>query len=217
VIPLPVPTVVLASGAGSNLGALLEARRADPEPAWTPALVLSDREGSGALELARAEGIPTAVVPPGDDHETRLLATLDAANAGLLVLAGYLRLVPASVVARWRGRILNVHPSLLPAFGGPGMYGRRVHEAVLAAGVRVSGATVHLVDERFDEGPILAQWPVPVEPGDDAPALAARILETEHRLYPAVVAQVARALARGEDPASPLSASRLPSSGLRFP
>ncbi len=212
----PVPTAVLASGAGSNLAALLEARSSDPDPSWAPTLVLSDREGAGALEVARARGIPAAVVPPGDDHAPRLLATLGEAGIGLIVLAGYLRLVPPAVVARWRSRILNVHPSLLPAFGGKGMYGRRVHEAVIASGARVSGATVHLVDERFDEGPILAQWPVPVEPEDDAPALAARILRVEHRLYPAVVAHAARAVARGEDP-GPLSASSLHPSGLRFP
>ena len=105
----------------------------------------------------------------------------------LLVLAGYLKLVPAAVIARYRHRIVNVHPALLPAFGGPGMYGRRVHEAVLASGARESGATVHLVDEVYDRGAILAQRRVPVLPGDTPDRLAARVLEVEHRLLPAVV------------------------------
>ena len=111
-----------------------------------------------------------------------------------MVLAGYLRLVPPVVVRRWRGRLVNIHPALLPSFGGHGMYGHHVHDAVVASGVRVSGATVHFVDERFDRGPIIAQWPVPVPPGDTAAALAARVLAVEHRIYPWCVA----ALARGE-------------------
>ena len=110
-----------------------------------------------------------------------------------MVLAGFLKLVPAAVVARYRGRILNVHPSLLPAFGGAGMYGARVHRAVLASGAAESGATVHLVDEVYDRGPIVAQERVPVEPGDTPERLAARVLEAEHRLLPAVVLAAARA------------------------
>ena len=111
----------------------------------------------------------------------------------LLVLAGYLKLVPAAVIARYRGRIVNVHPALLPAFGGRGMYGHRVHEAVLASGARESGATVHLVDEEYDRGAILAQGRVPVLPGDTPDRLAARVLEVEHRLLPAVVLAAAAA------------------------
>jgi hypothetical protein len=104
-----------------------------------------------------------------------------------------LKLVPAEVVARYRGRILNIHPAPLPDFGGPGMYGRRVHEAVLASGVAETGATVHLVDEEYDRGDILAQTRVRVEPGDTPDTLAARVLATEHRLLPAVVLAAARA------------------------
>jgi folate-dependent phosphoribosylglycinamide formyltransferase PurN len=115
------------------------------------------------------------------------LSALESAHIELLVLAGYLQLVPAAVIARFRGRIINVHPALLPAFGGPGMYGRRVHEAVLRAGVAESGATVHLVDEVYDRGEVLAQERVPVLPGDTPETLAARVLAVEHRLLPAVV------------------------------
>jgi folate-dependent phosphoribosylglycinamide formyltransferase PurN len=111
----------------------------------------------------------------------------------LVVLAGYLKLVPAPVIEAYRGRIINIHPALLPAFGGKGMYGHRVHEAVLASGARESGASVHLVDEVYDRGPVLAQARVPVLPGDDAERLAARVLEAEHRLLPAAVLAAAAA------------------------
>jgi folate-dependent phosphoribosylglycinamide formyltransferase PurN len=111
----------------------------------------------------------------------------------LVVLAGYLKLVPSDVIARFRGRIINVHPALLPAFGGKGMYGRGVHEAVLASGARESGATVHLVDEVYDRGAILGQARVPVLPGDDPERLAARVLQVEHRLLPAAVLAAAAA------------------------
>jgi phosphoribosylglycinamide formyltransferase 1 len=111
----------------------------------------------------------------------------------LVVLAGYLKLVPSGVIARYRGRLINIHPGLLPSFGGKGMYGHRVHEAVLASGARESGATVHLVDEVYDRGEILGQVKVPVLPGDDAERLAARVLEVEHRLLPAAVLAAAAA------------------------
>jgi folate-dependent phosphoribosylglycinamide formyltransferase PurN len=109
------------------------------------------------------------------------------------VLAGYLKLVPSPVVAEYRDRIINIHPALLPDFGGKGMYGRRVHEAVLASGARESGASVHLVDERYDRGAVLAQARVPVFPNDTADDLAERVLAEEHRLLPAVVLAAARA------------------------
>jgi folate-dependent phosphoribosylglycinamide formyltransferase PurN len=111
----------------------------------------------------------------------------------LVVLAGYLKLVPSGVIARFRGRIINVHPALLPSFGGKGMYGRRVHEAVLASGASESGATVHLVDEAYDRGAILVQARVPVLPDDDPERLAARVLQLEHRLLPAAVLAAAAA------------------------
>lgn len=226
---MTLPAVLFASGGGSNVRALLDAHREASAPAWFPALLVTDREDAPVLGHARSEGLPHVVVPPGPDFENRLLRVLTEAaggrGAGMLVLAGYLRLVPPGVVRRWTGRILNVHPSLLPAFGGKGMYGARIHGAVLDAGVRVTGVTVHLVDERFDEGPILAQWPVPVLPDDTPDALAARVLAMEHRLYPAVVEHAAAWLARdaaassGAPAASPppLSASQLLRHGLVFP
>ncbi len=187
---MPMRLAVAVSGRGSNLDALLTACRKDPVAEVV--LVLSDRPGAGALARARAAGVPTAVLADPADAAT-WMEPLERHRVGMIVLAGYLKLVPAEVVTRYRGRILNVHPALLPAFGGPGMYGRRVHEAVLASGARESGATVHLVDEVYDRGAVLAQARVPVLPGDDAEHLAARVLEAEHRLLPATVLAAARA------------------------
>jgi phosphoribosylglycinamide formyltransferase-1 len=182
---------VLASGQGSNLQALLDACREAASPA-TIVLVVSNRASAGALERAAAAGVATTTIAEDGQDAERLLEALASRGAELVVLAGYLKRVPDAVVAAYRGRMLNVHPALLPAFGGAGMYGRRVHEAVLASGARVTGVTVHLVDEQFDHGSILAQWPVPVRHGDTADTLAARVLEAEHRLLPAVVRAFAR-------------------------
>jgi formyltetrahydrofolate-dependent phosphoribosylglycinamide formyltransferase len=146
--------------------------------------VISDRRDAGALARAERAGIATIVLRDYSDVAELRDALIDA---DLVVLAGYLRLVPPALIAHFPARMINIHPALLPAFGGPGMYGRRLHEAVLASGVAISGATVHYVDEQYDHGPIIAQWPVPVMPGDDADKLAARVLEVEHRLLPAVV------------------------------
>lgn len=157
----------------------------------TVVLVLADRPAEG-LTRAAARGIAAhQLADPGDG--TEWLARLETAKADLLVLAGYLRLVPAAVIAAYRDRIVNVHPSLLPKYGGRGMYGARVHAAVLAAGEAESGCTVHLVDEVYDRGAPLAQARVPVLPDDSIASLAARVLEQEHRLLPAVVRAAAHA------------------------
>jgi formyltetrahydrofolate-dependent phosphoribosylglycinamide formyltransferase len=180
---------VCISGRGSNMVALLEALSGDA-PARV-VLVISDRPGAGGLARAAAGRIATAVLrDPSDPAEW--LGLLAAHAVDLVVLAGFLKLVPAQVVSRYRGRIVNIHPALLPAFGGPGMYGARVHRAVLESGASESGATVHLVDEAYDRGAILAQERVPVLPGDTPERLAERVLEAEHRLLPAVVLAAAR-------------------------
>ena len=185
--PLPVRVAVLVSGGGTNLQALLDALH--DSPLARVARVISSRADAGALERARRASVPTAVLrDPGDPAE--LLAALG--DAQLVVLAGYLKLVPAAVVSRFRGRMINIHPALLPEFGGPGMYGQHVHEAVLASGATESGATVHIVDEAFDRGQIIAQERVPVRPGDTRETLAARVLDAEHRLLPRVVLELAR-------------------------
>lgn len=181
---------VAVSGRGSNLDALL--RALGPDGPARVVLVLSSRPDTPALERATARGVPVlALRDPLDAEEW--LAALERYGVDLVVLAGYLKLVPAGVIARYRGRIINVHPALLPSFGGKGMYGRRVHEAVLASGARESGATVHLVDEVYDRGAILGQSRVPILPGDDPERLAARVLEAEHRLLPAAVLAAAAA------------------------
>jgi len=167
------------------------------EPLWNPVLLVVDRAEAGALDAARERGIPSVVIPPGNDPGTfseQLLEALDEARIDLVLLAGYLRLMPPEVVKRFRGRMLNLHPALLPSFGGKGMYGSRVHEAVLEAGVRVTGITLHFVDEEYDRGPIFAQWPVPVLPGDTPSTLQRRIQEAEYVIYPVAVDVLARAL-----------------------
>ena len=185
----PVRVAVLASGGGTNLQALLDALH--NSPLARVARVVTNRPDAGALARARLAGVPAAVLrDPGDPAE--LLAALTDARADLVVLAGYLKLVPPPVVARFHWRMINIHPALLPAHGGPGMYGRRVHEAVLASGAAESGATVHYVEDQYDRGPIIAQERVPVRPGDTAETLAARVLEAEHRLLPRVVLELAR-------------------------
>ena len=181
---------VLASGSGSNLQALLDACR-PPEPAQI-ALVASNVPGAGALERAGRAEVPTWVIPDPADGAA-IIAKLREARIDLVVLAGYLKLVPLEVVSAFDGRMVNIHPALLPAFGGKGMYGMRVHRAVIASGATLSGPTVHLVNAEYDRGPILAQWPVPVLPGDTPEQLRDRVLAVEHQLLPAVVLATARA------------------------
>jgi len=151
--------------------------------------VVSSRSDAGALERARRASVSTNVLADPTDP----VELVDAlGDADLVVLAGYVKRVPPAAVARFRLRMINIHPALLPAFGGAGMYGRRVQEQVLASGVAFSGATVHYVDEEYDHGPIIAQWPVPIRPDDTPDTLAARVLEVEHRLLPLVVTTLAR-------------------------
>ena len=155
-------------------------------------LVVSNRAEAGGLSIARHHGIPTHLLNDSADP-VEWCRVLETARVELVVLAGYLKRVPPEVVATFRGRMINIHPALLPGFGGPGMYGRRVHQAVLASGNSVSGATVHLVSEEYDRGPILGQVTVPVLPGDTPDSLAERVLAVEHRLLPAAVLAAARA------------------------
>jgi phosphoribosylglycinamide formyltransferase-1 len=179
---------VLISGRGSNMRALVAAA-AEPFYPAEIVLVLSNVPDAPGLAAAQAAGVATAVVehrPFGRDraaHEAALQAALHGAGAELVCLAGYMRVLTPYLVGLWRGRMLNIHPSLLPAF--PGLH---THERALAAGVRLHGCTVHLVTEATDEGPILAQAAVPVLPGDDAERLAGRVLAAEHVLYPAALA-----------------------------
>ena len=198
----PVPAAVFASGSGTNLQALLDHETADG--LYHIVVVISDREGAGALGRAEAAGRLARVIAvkgrPTEEVATETLSLLESLDVQVIFLAGYLRLIPSEVVSAYPRRILNIHPALLPAFGGKGMFGERVHEAVLASDAEVSGATVHYVDEEYDTGTIVGQWPVQVLPGDDISALAARVLSVEHRLYPAVADHVCEAWAEGRVP-----------------
>jgi phosphoribosylglycinamide formyltransferase 1 len=188
---MPSRLAVLASGRGSNLQAIMDhfdnlAR----ERIAKVVLVASNRADSPALIRAATASIDIASFDAGDDG-LELLALLRKFRIDLVVLAGYLKRIPSSVVREYSGRIMNIHPALLPAFGGEGMYGAHVHEAVIASGANESGVTVHLVDNAYDRGPIVTQWRIPVEKSDTAESLAARVLNVEHIVYPRAVEMVA--------------------------
>lgn len=175
---------VLCSGGGSNFQALIDrvgTGDLDAEIAW----VLSNNGGAQALERARKAGIPAYHVSAKTEgtqeaSDARLQALVRDSGITLLVLAGYMRPIPLPVIHALPGRIVNIHPALLPAFGGRGMFGRHVHEAVLARGAQWTGVTIHLVTENYDEGPILRQRIVAVQPGDSPESLGARVLAVEH-------------------------------------
>lgn len=197
----PFNVAVLASGGGTNFQALLDHQ--DRQDAWRIVLLVMNRE-AGAAERARKAQVPVRIVPTKDRSDEEVaretLSVLDEHDVDLVLLAGYLRRIPAEVVRRYEGRMLNIHPALLPDFGGAGMYGKRVHQAVVASDAATSGATVHFVSEEYDEGAILGQWQVEVLPDDTAEELAERVLRVEHRLYPAAVDHVCAALAEGLEP-----------------
>ncbi|KAF0677124.1 phosphoribosylglycinamide formyltransferase [Profundibacterium mesophilum] len=181
---------ILISGSGSNMDRLCESMVGD-HPA-RPVLVLSNRPGAGGLALAEARGIATATVdhrPFGKERgafEAALTAKLEEARPDLICLAGFMRILTPGFIDRWAGRILNIHPSLLPAYRG-----RDTHARAIAAGDREAGCSVHEVTAELDDGPVLGQARVPVRPGDTPERLAARVLLAEHRLYPAVLRRVA--------------------------
>lgn len=199
---------VLVSGGGTNLQALLDAARAGALSSGDIALVVSSRPGVYALERARAAGVPAVVVPrkgrSADDFERELLDTLAAHGIDLVVLAGFLCIMSPDFIARYEGRIVNVHPSLLPAFGGRGFYGLAVHEAALARGVKVTGATVHLVNEIPDGGKILLQRAVEVREDDTPETLQRRVMEqAEWILLPQAVQALCEELAGRADGGRP--------------
>jgi phosphoribosylglycinamide formyltransferase 1 len=177
---------VLASGRGSNLGAILDACRRDEFPARV-VVVVSDREGAAALQRARGDGVDGVFLDPKayDDraaYDQALVATLERYRPGLVCLAGFMRLLSPAFVGAWAGRLMNIHPSLLPAF--PGLH---PHRQALEYGVKVSGATVHFVDDGVDTGPVVLQASVPVRSDDTEDTLSARILAEEHRIYPEAI------------------------------
>jgi len=178
---------IFASGRGSNFEAILEAIREGRLDAEAR-LLLSDKRDAGALSVAKNYGVPTAVVSKTDFTSRELfveamLSTLKDHGVDFIALAGYMKKVPDEVISAYRNRIVNIHPALLPAFGGKGMYGHHVHQAVLDQGCKVTGVTVHIVDEAYDHGPIVVQRCVPVKEDDTVDTLAVRVLKTEHKMY----------------------------------
>ena len=177
---------MLISGRGSNMAALIYASRADDSP-YEVVLVTGDRPDADGLELARAEGVPVKALDAGAlgaGYWTELQRVLDGADIDLIALAGFMRIIPGEFLARWEGRIVNIHPSLLPRHKG-----LKTHEACLSAGDKVSGATIHLVTPDLDGGEILGQVKVAVLPNDTPETLAERVLIAEHQLYPRVLSQ----------------------------
>ena len=191
-MPDKLNIAVFASGRGSNFRAILDAIRSGTIPGAAVVLAVSNNPSSGALAIARENNIPALHISekqfPAEEHFTKaLLDALAAHEVNFVALAGYMKMLPGPLVRRFRNRIVNIHPALLPAHGGKGMYGMHVHEAVIASGEKRSGATVHIVDEDYDRGPIVLQREVSVDAGDTPERLAARILPVEHEIYPEAI------------------------------
>ena len=181
----------LASGGGTNLQAIMDRCASGDLPARM-AVVIGNNSGSGALERARRAGVPTCHLsgrthPDPQALDRAIAEVFQSYGVDLVVLGGYMKKLGPVTLQAYPNRILNIHPALLPAFGGKGMYGLRVHQAVIESGAWISGVTVHLADEEYDHGPIVAQEAVRVGPDDTPESLAARVLEVEHRLYWEVV------------------------------
>lgn len=191
---------VLVSGGGTNLQALLDAEAAGRIPHGQIALVISNNSGAYALERAKQAGVPAGVISKKEcgsqaAFEEKLQGVLELDGIDLIVLAGFMSILSEAFTSKWPNRIINIHPSLIPAFCGQGFYGLRVHEAALARGVKLTGATVHFVNEIPDGGPIIAQKAVEVLPGDTPEALQRRVMEqAEWILLPQAVEQVAATL-----------------------
>ena len=187
---------VLVSGGGTNLQAILESERRGENPNGKVTLVVASKPGVYALERAANFGVETAVVrrkdyATGEEFDTALLSVLKDHGIELVVLAGFLSVLGPSVIAAYPNRILNIHPSLIPSFCGPGYYGLKVHEEALKRGVKVTGATVHFVNEVCDGGPILLQKALEVQPGDTPEVLQKRVMvEAEWKLLPQAIAMV---------------------------
>jgi phosphoribosylglycinamide formyltransferase-1 len=179
---------VFASGRGSNFQAILNAIDTGFLPVRVVVLI-SNKAEAGAMEIARARKISThhlsrKMFSSEEALADAILEVLEKNHAEFIALAGYLKKIPAEIIRRYRNRIINIHPALLPSFGGEGMYGHHVHESVIASGEKVSGATVHLVDEAYDRGPIVLQKTVDIMPDETPESLAAKVLKVEHEIFP---------------------------------
>lgn len=188
---------ILASGSGTNAQRLMEHFHAHAQA--EVALIGCDQPKAGVLQRAWDQGVPSFLFTGAQLKDGSVLRELEGQGIGLVVLAGFLRLIPTAMVAAFPRRILNIHPALLPAFGGKGMYGHHVHEAVIAAKAHESGITIHFVNERYDEGEHIAQFRCPVLENDTPSTLADRIHALEHRHYPTVVEQLVNELAGSDE------------------
>ena len=179
---------VLVSGGGSNLQSIID----NCESGYLPAdvvIVISSKEGAYALERAKKHNIPSTVIIPKnyknrEEYEDEMIKILNSYNVDLVILAGYIKVLSPKLVRAFQGRIMNIHPTLIPSFCGEGYYGKKVHKAVLDYGAKITGVTVHFVDEGADTGPIILQRAVNVKEDDTPETLAARVLEQEHKIYP---------------------------------
>jgi phosphoribosylglycinamide formyltransferase 1 len=185
----------LASHGGSNMQAIFNAINAGTLDV-NPVVVISNNSNSKAFDRAKKETVPRLHMsgkthPNPDELDTAMCETLQKYKADLVILAGYMKKIGDKTLKAFNGRILNIHPALLPKFGGQGMYGMRVHEAVLAAGESESGVTIHVIDDKYDNGPIIAQEKVPVNEDDTADKLAERVLKVEHKLYSETIGKIA--------------------------
>lgn len=183
---------VLVSGSGSNLQAIMDATRTKLLQDCEVALVISNKKDAFALERAKKENVPALFLNPQNyisrtAYFEKIIEELTKYKVDLVCLAGFLLKIESNLIQLFPRKILNIHPSLLPKFGGKGMYGTKVHEAVLKAGEKESGCTVHIVDDEYDHGPIVSQKKVPVMPQDSVATLAARVLTEEHKLYPEAI------------------------------
>jgi formyltetrahydrofolate-dependent phosphoribosylglycinamide formyltransferase len=200
---LRIAVMVSGQGRGSNMMAIIDGCT-QGKIAGEVVLIVGTRADSPALQRAQEAGIKTVVVSPrkyeGDDagYGETLLRSLERYGVGLICLAGYMRRLPHNVVVRYPHAIMNIHPAILPLFGGQGMFGHHVHEAVLASGMKVAGCTVHFADENYDTGPIIVQQTVPVEDSDTPETLAARVLHAEHSAYVQAVSLFAEGRLRVE-------------------
>ncbi len=182
---------VFASGRGSNLMAILNAIKEGKLNAKI-SVVISNNSNAGALEIARANGIDALHISrkqfsSDEEYVQKILNELKSRNVELIVLAGYMKKIPSEIIKEYPNRILNIHPALLPSFGGQGMYGLNVHKAVIESGVKITGVTVHIVDEEYDHGPIVMQKAIEVRDDDTPETLAERVLKVEHEIYPQAI------------------------------
>jgi len=203
VTPIRIAVLVSGQGRGSNMQAIIDACKSG-KINGDVVLVVGTKDDAPAMQRARSQNVTTMTISPkafanDSDYDEAVLAALTEHKIDLVCLAGYMRLLGPRVIDAFRNRIMNVHPALIPMFFGKGMYGRHVHEAAINRGVKVSGVTVHFVDEDYDTGPIVLQTVVPVEEDDTPDSLAARVLESEHETYTTAVALFAQGRLRVVD------------------